>query len=153
MNLDGASVSEAALAAHETRDIVLPNQNEHVAHIAVDVKKKKETKVLYYLQRTPCSLQIGGSLAKIVYFTSAANKKGGRLHFKKFETEKIEDCIDYVATLIADVKLESRRDNKLVLKATGGGAHLFYDKLKEKLPGVAIQKEDEMDCLITGQCL
>lgn len=52
MNLDGASVSEAALAAHETRDIVLPNQNEHVAHIAVDVKKK-ETKALYYLQRTP----------------------------------------------------------------------------------------------------
>lgn len=44
MNLDGASVSEAALAAHETRDIVLPNQNEHVAHIAVDVKKKKKRK-------------------------------------------------------------------------------------------------------------
>jgi type II pantothenate kinase len=41
MNVDGASVSEALLAANETRDIVLPNQNEHVAHIAIDVKKKK----------------------------------------------------------------------------------------------------------------
>jgi hypothetical protein len=39
MNVDGASVSEALLAANETRDIVLPNQNEHVAHIAIDVKK------------------------------------------------------------------------------------------------------------------
>lgn len=51
---------------------------------------------------------------------------------------------------MADVTLESRQNNRLVLKATGGGAHLFYDKLKEKLPGVAVQKEDEMDCLITG---
>lgn len=42
MNLDGASVSEATFAAHETRDIVLPNQNEHVAHVAVDVNKKKK---------------------------------------------------------------------------------------------------------------
>lgn len=36
MNLAGASVSEAA--TNETRDIVLPNQTEHVAHIAIDVK-------------------------------------------------------------------------------------------------------------------
>ncbi|CAO3599380.1 unnamed protein product [Absidia cylindrospora] len=38
----------------------------------------------------------------------------------------------------------------MVLKATGGGAHLYYDQLKSKLPGVHVQKEDEMDCLITG---
>lgn len=37
MNVDGASVSEATFAANETRDIVLPNQTEHVAHIAIDV--------------------------------------------------------------------------------------------------------------------
>lgn len=38
MNVVGASVSEAFYAAHETRDIVLPNQTEHVSQIAVDVK-------------------------------------------------------------------------------------------------------------------
>lgn len=38
MNVVGASVSEANYAANETRDIVLPNQNEHVSHIAIDVK-------------------------------------------------------------------------------------------------------------------
>ncbi|KAG0740274.1 hypothetical protein G6F57_008907 [Rhizopus arrhizus] len=129
MNLTGASVSESILAAHETRDIVLPNQNEHVAHVAID---------------------IGGSLAKMVYFTSSADIKGGRLNFKKFETEKIDECIEFVAALMADVRTKSRQNNKLVLKATGGGAYLFYDKLKEKLPGVVIQKEDEMECLITG---
>lgn len=38
MNVIGASVSEAApTGAHETRDIVLPNQTEHVSQIAVDV--------------------------------------------------------------------------------------------------------------------
>lgn len=39
MNVVGASVSEAFYAAHETRDIVLPNQTEHVSQIAVDVSK------------------------------------------------------------------------------------------------------------------
>jgi type II pantothenate kinase len=38
MNIVGASVSEAFYAAHETRDIVLPNQTNHVSQIAVDVR-------------------------------------------------------------------------------------------------------------------
>ncbi|CAO3623535.1 unnamed protein product [Mucor hiemalis] len=126
MNVDGASVSEAKLAANETRDIVLPNQTEHVAHIAID---------------------IGGSLAKIVYFTSSStDKSGGRLHFKKIETERIDKCIDFVAELMADARLLSPDNTHFVLKATGGGAYLFYDKLEERLPGVIVQKEDEMDC-------
>ncbi|KAI9302205.1 pantothenate kinase [Cunninghamella echinulata] len=141
MNVIGASVSEAINnATHETRDIVLPNQIEHVAQIAVD---------------------IGGSLAKIVYFTSSKGKTGGRLHFKKFETEKIDDCISFIVDLLKDVDIcekEKAYDSSsivrsrspMVLKATGGGAHLYYEKLKSQLPGVEIQKEDEMECLITG---
>ena len=88
-------------------------------------------------------------MAKIVYFTSAAEKGGGRLHFKKIETEKLDECIDFVAELMEDAR-RLTPDTNLVLKATGGGAYLFYDKLEEKLPGVIVQKEDEMDCLITG---
>ena len=42
MNIVGASVSEAFYAAHETRDIVLPNQTEHVSQIAVDVTLEKK---------------------------------------------------------------------------------------------------------------
>ncbi|KAF7725379.1 hypothetical protein EC973_009646 [Apophysomyces ossiformis] len=129
MNVVGASVSEALFAAHETRDIVLPNQTEHVSQIAVD---------------------IGGSLAKIVYFTSAADRKGGRLHFKKFETEHIDECIDFIAELVADARHLSPPGVEQVLKATGGGAHLYYDKFSKRLPGVTVQKEDEMECLITG---
>jgi type II pantothenate kinase len=44
MNVIGASVSEAPMdpSTHGTRDIVLPNQTDHVAQIAVDVKKRKK---------------------------------------------------------------------------------------------------------------
>lgn len=51
---------------------------------------------------------------------------------------------------MADARLMTPDNTNLVLKATGGGAYLFYEKLQERLPGVIIQKEDEMDCLITG---
>lgn len=52
---------------------------------------------------------------------------------------------------MADARLLSPDNTHFVLKATGGGAYLFYDKLEERLPGVIVQKEDEMDCLITGR--
>lgn len=43
MNVIGASVSEATLASHhETRDIVLPNQTDHVPQVAVDVSLIKQ---------------------------------------------------------------------------------------------------------------
>lgn len=51
---------------------------------------------------------------------------------------------------MTDARLLAPENTKLVLKATGGGAYLFHDKLEERLPGVIVQKEDEMDCLITG---
>jgi len=48
-----------------------------------------------------------------------------------------------------EIKRKRRRDGLHVM-ATGGGAHKFYDKLKERL-GVEIYREDEMECLIVGQ--
>jgi len=128
MNVEGATVSELASHANDTRDIVLPNQTEHVSQIAVD---------------------IGGSLAKIVYFTSSNDIKGGRLHFKKFETEKIDECLEFIAELVKDARQINGRTEQVV-KATGGGAYLFQDKITKRLPGVTIQKEDEMECLING---
>jgi hypothetical protein len=34
-------------------------------------------------------------------------------------------------------------------KATGGGAYKYADLFKERL-GVSLEKEDEMDCLVSG---
>lgn len=35
------------------------------------------------------------------------------------------------------------------MKATGGGAYKFADLFKERL-GMSIEKEDEMNCLVSG---
>ncbi|KVH98936.1 protein of unknown function DUF89 [Cynara cardunculus var. scolymus] len=70
---------------------------------------------------------------------------GGRLHFVKFETTKINECLDFIHSK----QLHRGDDNNAVIKATGGGAYKFADLFKERL-GVSIEKEDEMDCLVAG---
>lgn len=112
---------DGRLTPPDTRDIALPNHTDQVSHIAID---------------------IGGSLAKIVYFTRDKNGQGGKLNFTKFETEKIHDCIEYMGKLIT-------RNGDQHIMATGGGSYKFYDLMKEKL-GVEITREEEMECLISG---
>ncbi len=79
---------------------------------------------------------------------------GGRLNFIKFETNNIEDCIDFLRELIErsasanGVSIEDMRKG-VQLMATGGGAHLMYDLFEQEL-GIEVHKEDEMGCLITG---
>nr|CAG8445916.1 2859_t:CDS:10 [Entrophospora candida] len=90
MDVTGATICDE-LPHPETCDIVLPNQKEYVSQIAVD---------------------IGGSLAKVVYFSRRPNS------------------------------------SNVVIKATGGGAHKYYKNFQERLKGVKIEKEDEMECLI-----
>ena len=79
---------------------------------------------------------------------------GGQLNFVKFETEHIEDCIDFLRNLIEqsanvnDVSLDQMRASiKIVM--TGGGAHKLGDVFEEQLK-TAVAKEEEMECLITG---
>ncbi|PWW72931.1 fumble-domain-containing protein [Tuber magnatum] len=117
----------------ETKDIRLPHHKTGVSHIAVD---------------------IGGSLAKCVYFTQDPNGQGGKLSFKNFETEHIDDLIGFMDSLVNgkrsgnDDCLVSKKD-RLHIMATGGGAYKYYDKIKEAL-GVEVYREDEMECLIVG---
>lgn len=80
----------------DTRDIVLPHHTAHVSHIAID---------------------IGGSLAKIVYFshnepgTDSLEDVGGRLNFTVFETDKIDDMIDFLKSLISRLT-DNRRNSE-----------------------------------------
>ncbi|KAJ2990697.1 hypothetical protein HDV02_004194 [Globomyces sp. JEL0801] len=85
----------------------------------------------------------GGSLAKVVWF-SIQPDGAGRLNFAKFETSKIDQCIGFLQGLLTE-----RQDSRVRIRATGGGAHKFYDLFTRKL-AVTLQKEDEMECLITG---
>ncbi|KAF7587757.1 hypothetical protein BBP40_006802 [Aspergillus hancockii] len=116
---------------YEGHDIRLPHHTGVVSHVAVD---------------------IGGSLAKLIYFTREldSNDNGGRLNFINFETHRIDICIQFIKELKQEYqKAHGPSSDELCVVATGGGAYKYYDKLKEALK-VNIIREDEMECLITG---
>ncbi|KAJ3213488.1 hypothetical protein HDU67_002822 [Dinochytrium kinnereticum] len=92
--------------------------------------------------------QKGGSLAKVVWFSKTENAPGGRLNFVKFETQKIDECVSFIRGVLEDGSSHIPKAKRMI-KATGGGAHKYYDLFKEQL-GVSVHKEDEMECLITG---
>ena len=80
-------------------------------------------------------------------------EEGGRLNFLKFETDKIDTCIEFMKRLKKEYMQRngsSEGKNDLCVMATGGGAYKYYDRIKEAL-GVEVMREDEMECLIIGR--
>lgn len=76
---------------------------------------------------------------------------GGRLHFLKFETDRIDQCFEFVQRLKTKQRmLDDSTSAELCVMATGGGAYKYYDEMKRVL-GVEVLREDEMECLIKGQ--
>ena len=97
--------------------------------------------------------QIGGSLIKLVYFSREVHSTdpGGRLNFQIFETDRIDDCVEFMKHLCdKQLALNGSRPGELCVMATGGGAYKFYDKIRDVL-GVDVLREDEMECLIIGE--
>ncbi|KAL9600628.1 MAG: hypothetical protein Q9219_003061 [cf. Caloplaca sp. 3 TL-2023] len=95
---------------------------------------------------------IGGSLAKLVYFSHEpdSNRRGGRLNFLKYETDQIDQCLDFIKRLRDDFRVQDgSMPIEMSIMATGGGAYKYYDWIKRIL-GVEVLQEDEMDCLILG---
>nr|XP_034196424.1 4'-phosphopantetheine phosphatase [Osmia lignaria] len=111
------------------------------------------------------AIDIGLSLTKIAYYSTVSYRKalyedtglgnsgeraykvheGNRLHFVKFETRYIENCLDFVKENLVNVE----RFQGKSIKVTGGGAYKYTPLLQEKL-GLTVDKEDEMTCLIKG---
>lgn len=111
------------------------------------------------------AIDIGLSLTKIAYYSTVSYRKalyedvglgntgeraykvheGKRLHFVKFETRYIEDCLDFVKENLVDVE----RFHGKSIKVTGGGSHKYTSLLQEKL-GLIVDKEDEIVCMIKG---
>ncbi|KAI3335453.1 fumble-domain-containing protein [Ustulina deusta] len=123
--------SNANGSYHEGKDIRLPNHTAVVSHIAVD---------------------IGGSLAKLVYFSREAHstEPGGRLNFHSFETDRVDDCIEFMRHLKDNqLALNGSKPKDLCIMATGGGAFKYHDRIKKAL-GVDVLREEEMACLIIG---
>lgn len=98
------------------------------------------------------SPQVGGSLAKLVYFTRDPHGKGGRLNFKSFETEKVDELTLFMDALIRSPEwAHPAKQGKIQIMATGGGAYKYAERIQNAI-GVRIQREDEMECLIGGAC-
>lgn len=111
------------------------------------------------------AIDIGLCLTKIAYYSTVSYRKalyedaglgnsgeraykvyeGNRLHFVKFETRYIENCLDFVKDNLVNVE----RFHGKSIKVTGGGAYKYNSLLQEKL-GLIIDKEDEFACLIKG---
>ncbi|KAL4425789.1 hypothetical protein ABPG75_009805 [Micractinium tetrahymenae] len=128
--------------------IILPHQSDYVSHIALD---------------------IGGSLIKLVYFRmdnhearlgahaaaaaegangGAPPPRGGKLHFVKFETAKVDECIAFIEAKGLHRSTDGS-GGKMRVKATGGGAYKYAELFKERL-GLIIEGEDEMACAVEG---
>ena len=91
-------------------------------------------------------------MAKLVYFSRepSSREPDGRLNFINFETDRIDDCVEFMKQLkIKQQKLNGSRHGELCVMATGGDAYTFYDKIRKAL-GVDVLREDEMECLIIG---
>ncbi|KAI3696499.1 hypothetical protein L1987_79517 [Smallanthus sonchifolius] len=113
------------------------------------------------------ALDIGGSLIKMVYFStnrekpidktqnnsSKDNLLSGRLYFLKFETSKINECLDFISSKLLHYRGVQQygfpASDQNTIKATGGGAFKFADLFKEKL-GISLDKVEEMGSLVSG---
>ncbi|KAB2052909.1 hypothetical protein F383_26744 [Gossypium arboreum] len=144
---------------------------DHLAHVSNQPNSQPQSQISHL------ALDIGGSLIKLVYFcryddncrdddelrsqneslgSESDNSRpvlGGKLHFAKFETSKINDCLEFIHSMKLHLggfhDCTAPSSDKIFIKATGGGAYKFADLFKEKL-GVSLDKEDEMECLVTG---
>ena len=72
-------------------------------------------------------------MIKLIYFSrdrlgstnGPGGQKGGKLHFVKFESSKVDECIDFI-----EAKGLHRRNGSTMpmrVKATGGGAFKYAD--------------------------
>lgn len=124
------------------------------------------------------AVDIGGSLIKVVYCTNGKSKgidsegietsneclellngsidnpvQCGRLHFAKFETSKINDCLDFIGSKKLQSydtrQVDACAKEECIIKATGGGAYMFTNLFKEKL-GITLEKVEEMGSLVAG---
>ncbi|XP_068663639.1 pantothenate kinase 2-like [Aristolochia californica] len=140
--------------------ILLPNQANNVFRLALDIGGSL-TKLVYFSRHEDCSAEIRKNSTPERLRMSNGNQKypicGGKLHFMKFETVKLNECLHFISSKQLHVggrsthscRSGASNDNGVVIKATGGGAHKFADIFQERL-GINLDKEEEMDCLVNG---
>lgn len=132
---DTASTPSSTPLGPVSTNITLPRHDTEIIHFSVD---------------------IGGTLTKLVYFSKSAHGSGGRLHFRDFQTGHFanEALLFMIKLIKSSTSDQSQSPPITYIMATGGGAHKFYHLMKStfrhhNLP-MKIIAADEMECLIRG---
>lgn len=167
LNLSEAQLAQGSQTTSGPNDILLPNEND-VNHLSIDIGGSL-TKVVYFSRKSSAASALnnyvnGAAAAAAEYgganlsSTSASSLSstteiltgdvrsggGGYLHFVKFPTDSIDQCIQFIKDLLAK---NNGRPN--IIKATGGGAHKYYDLFLKEL-NIKLEKHDEMQCVVRG---
>uniref|UniRef100_A0ACD5YCV6 Uncharacterized protein n=1 Tax=Avena sativa TaxID=4498 RepID=A0ACD5YCV6_AVESA len=159
LDLSGAAIHGTLEDRNPT--ILLPNQSDDISHLALDIGGSL-IKLVYFSRHADQSTEDKRKLStkkRLEIFTGARRSYpvlGGRLHFVKFETGKLNECLDFISSkqlhrggVDSPSWRSGAQPDNIVIKATGGGAYKYADLFKERL-GVSLEKEDEMDCLVAG---
>uniref|UniRef100_A0ACD5XZD9 Uncharacterized protein n=1 Tax=Avena sativa TaxID=4498 RepID=A0ACD5XZD9_AVESA len=159
LDLSGAAIHGTLEDRNPT--ILLPNQSDDISHLALDIGGSL-IKLVYFSRHADQSTEDKRKLStkrRLEIFTGARRSYpvlGGRLHFVKFETGKLNECLDFISSkqlhrggVDSPSWRSGAQPDNIVIKATGGGAYKYADLFKERL-GVSLEKEDEMDCLVSG---
>uniref|UniRef100_A0A803LJA8 pantothenate kinase n=3 Tax=Chenopodium quinoa TaxID=63459 RepID=A0A803LJA8_CHEQI len=113
---------------------------------------------LVYFSRKDSSLESVGNGVQVEEVGLVTSSKkypilDGKLHFAKFQTSKINECLDFIESKLLHGSCCSHQEisdkKQLLIKATGGGAYKYADLFREKF-GIRLDKEDEMDSLVAG---
>ncbi|XP_019163555.1 PREDICTED: pantothenate kinase 1-like [Ipomoea nil] len=128
-----------------------------ISHLAIDIGGSL-IKMVYVSSNNHCSTndqqgQLSNETVSILNGNWNHSALCGSLHFVKFETRMISKCIKFLSSKKLQYPggrcHELHTNEKIIIKATGGGAFKFADLFKEKL-GITLDKVDEMDCLVAG---
>lgn len=114
--------------------------------MATETRQEIDYKCDYSRRIFTIALDIGGTLAKIVFSPIDSNK----LMFYSIETERIDVFIKLLHNIIEAWNQSNYETTQII--ATGGGAFKFYDLLNKEFPILynKIGQVDEMECLIKG---
>ncbi|KAJ3366982.1 hypothetical protein GGF32_000043 [Allomyces javanicus] len=179
MNLAGVHLGEE-VSLRGIRDIVFPEHNDHVPHIAIDIGGSL-AKVAYFTRQgaharsgsvTPTGASPESSMSEATLRARAPSGhaddvrppsrtespnglSGGRLNFVKYETEKMTECIAFIRALFdeqesAHAALHPDGPPCPRILLATGGGAHKFHDRLVEELGVTIYKYDEMECLVKG---
>ena len=160
---NAASTTQNATTTANTTNV---GQQQQQAAPSISLPRQRGDAVKHF------ALDLGGSLIKLVYFsansdtnamngedgsqqqTKEASSKtttatlGGRLHFRRFPSSSLKECLDFIERKKLHYSGGSGQ-HKSEIKATGGGSFKHQRTFRDAL-GIELQKEDEMACAVRG---